>query len=195
LQRCRSNARAPSPPNAGNRWTNRVGFAPATRQSSVVSSILQLCEAVPVRTFEPGTILLAEGKKSGLLYVLLDGQVEIRKRDFQINTVSEPGAIFGEISVLLDVPHMATVRTVTASRLHVIENGEAFLRSKRDIAFDLSKLLAQRLLGITTYLAELKSDYEDQKDHLDMVHLIVETLAHQQPQTVKLVLDVKNSEA
>jgi CRP-like cAMP-binding protein len=148
-----------------------------------------------VRTFEPGSILLAEGKKSGLLYVLLDGQVEIRKRDFHINTVSEPGAIFGEISVLLDVPHMATVRTVTASRLHVIENGEVFLRSKRDIAFDLSKLLAQRLLGITTYLAELKSDYEDQKDHLDMAHLIVETLAHQQPQTVKLVLDVKNSEA
>jgi CRP-like cAMP-binding protein len=145
-----------------------------------MTSILDLCAAVPIRTFEPGAVLLAEGKKSGLLYVLVEGQVEILKRDFQINTVSDPGAIFGEISVLLDIPHMATVRAITACRVHVIDHAEEFLRSQNGLALDLSKLLAQRLVGITSYLAEVKNQYEEQKDHLDMVNLIVETLAHEQ---------------
>ena len=145
-----------------------------------MTSILDLCAAVPIRSFAPEAVLLAEGKKSGLLYVLVEGQVEILKRHFQINTVSDPGAIFGEISVLLDIPHMATVRAITPCRAHIIEDAQAFLRSHNELTLDLAKLLAQRLVGITSYLAEVKSEYEDQKDHLDMVHLIVETMSHEQ---------------
>jgi CRP/FNR family cyclic AMP-dependent transcriptional regulator len=154
-----------------------------------VTSILDLCAAVPVHTFAPGSVLLAEGKKSGLLFVLVEGQVEILKRHFQINTVSDPGAIFGEISVLLDVPHMATVRAVSFCRAHVIEDAPAFLRSQNELVLDLAKLLAQRLVGITSYLAEVKSEYEDQKDHLDMVNLVVETMAHEQRRLRRPLLD------
>jgi CRP/FNR family cyclic AMP-dependent transcriptional regulator len=145
-----------------------------------VSSILDLCHGVPVASFEPGDVLLADGKKSGRLYVLIEGQVEILKRDFQINIVSDPGAIFGEISVLLDIPHMATVRALTPCRAHIIDGGEEFLRSHKEIAYDLSKLLAQRLHGITAYLADLKSQFEDQSDHLAVVDTILESLTHKQ---------------
>ena len=41
-----------------------------------MSSILEFCRDIPVRDFDPGAILLAEGEKSGLLYVLADGEVE-----------------------------------------------------------------------------------------------------------------------
>lgn len=108
-----------------------------------------------MRTFEPGAILLAEGKTSGILYVLVDGEVEILKGEFQINTVSDPGAIFGEISALLDIPHMATVRARTRCRAHIIENADTFLQSNKEIAYGLSKLLAQRLHGVTSYLSDL----------------------------------------
>jgi CRP/FNR family cyclic AMP-dependent transcriptional regulator len=111
---------------------------------------------------------------------LIEGQVEILKRDFQINIVSEPGAIFGEISVLLDIPHMATVRALTPCRVHTVNDGEAFLGANKEISYELCKLLAQRLHGITAYLADLKSQFEDQGDHLAMVDLILETLTHQQ---------------
>ena len=146
-------------------------------------SILSLCQVLPVRTFEPGATLLAEGKRSGLLYILVEGEVAILKGDFQINAVSEPGAIFGEISVLLDIPHMATVRAVTPCRAHVVEGGDAFLQSNKEIAYHLSKLLAERLHGVTTYLVDLKRQYEDHDNHFGMIDDVLETLVHQQRQS------------
>ena len=143
-------------------------------------SILALCHELPVQTFEPGAILITEGTTSGLLHVLIDGEVEILKGDFQINTVSDPAAIFGEISVLLHIPHMATVRAVKECRVHVVEGGDAFLQSHPEIAYELSKLLAQRLHRLTTYLADLKHQFELHDNHLAMVDDVLETLVHQQ---------------
>lgn len=145
-----------------------------------MSSILDLCHGLPAQSFDPNAILLKEGETSGLLYVLIDGEVEILKGDFQINLVSNPGAIFGEISVLLGIPHIATVRTVGPCRAHVIASGDAFLQSHPDIAYQLAKLLAHRLNGLTAYLVDLKDQYEHRDDHLSMVDGILETLVHQQ---------------
>jgi CRP-like cAMP-binding protein len=132
------------------------------------------------RTLAAGSVLLAEGETSGLLFVLIEGEVEILKGTFQINTVADPGAIFGEISLLLDKPHMATVRAVSDCRVHVVEGGADFLKANPEIAFELSTLLAQRLHGLTTYLVDLKRQYEHHDDHLGMVDDVLETLSHQQ---------------
>ena len=119
-------------------------------------SVLELCRNFPVREFEPGAVLLDEGNKSGLLYVLIDGEVEIVKGDFQINVVNDPGAIFGEISVLMDIPHMATVRALTSCRVHKVADGDAFLKANPEISYYLALLLARRLYGVSTYLVDLK---------------------------------------
>jgi CRP-like cAMP-binding protein len=145
-----------------------------------MAAILHLCGGVPVRDFEPGAVLMAEGARSGLLYVLAEGEVEIVKGDYQINIVSDPGAIFGEISVLLDLPHMATVRALTRCRVHEVREGAAFLQANKEIAFHLSQLLARRLHGVSTYLVDLKRQFEHQSDHLGMVDEVLETLVHQQ---------------
>ena len=144
--------------------------------------ILDLCRDVPVRSFGPGEVLLAEGDKSGRLYVLAQGEVEIVKGDFQINSISEPGAIFGEISALLDVGHMATVRAVTPARAHEIRDGAQFLQANQQIAFHLAQLLARRLQGVSGYLVDLKSQFASHEDHLGMVDDVLETLVHQQHQ-------------
>jgi CRP-like cAMP-binding protein len=146
-----------------------------------MSAILQACGEVPVRIFEPGAVLLGEGARSGLLYILAEGEVEIVKGNYQINTVSDPGAIFGEISVLLDLPHMATVRAITRCRVHEIKDGAAFLQANKEIAFHLSQLLARRLHGVSSYLVDMKRQFEHQSDHLGMVDEVLETLVHQQP--------------
>jgi CRP-like cAMP-binding protein len=135
------------------------------------------------RTLEAGSVLLAEGETSGLLYVLIEGEVEILKGSFQVNAVADPGAIFGEISLLLGKPHMATVRAVSDCRVHVVEGGADFLKSNPEIAFELSTLLAQRLHGLTTYLVDLKRQYEHHDDHLGVVDDVLETLSHQQRST------------
>jgi CRP/FNR family cyclic AMP-dependent transcriptional regulator len=120
-----------------------------------VSAILKLCQGVPLRTVDPGTILFAEGKRDRMLCILVDGEVEILKDEVQVNTVSEPGAVFGEMSILLDAPHTATVRARTPCRVHMIEDGDAFLRSNQDMAYDLLKIMAGRLQGVTLHLTNL----------------------------------------
>jgi CRP-like cAMP-binding protein len=148
--------------------------------SSPSATILGQCRGLPERRFEAGAVLLAEGQTTGLLIVLIEGEVEISKGGYEINTVAEPGAIFGEISLLLETPHMATVRAASTVRAYVAEGGAEFLRAHPEIATELSRLLAQRLHGLTTYLVDLKRQFEDRADHLGMVDEVLETLAHQQ---------------
>src|SRR5262245_62092622 len=103
-------------------------------------TILSFCQGLPEKTFGPGEVLLSEGEKDGILYILIEGEIEVLKGDLQINTVSEPGAIFGEISVLLDIPHIATVKTLAPSRAYVVAGANEFLQSQTDIAYQLAKL-------------------------------------------------------
>ncbi len=143
-------------------------------------SIADLCSELPVATFAPGEVLLPEGESTGRLYVLLEGDLEIVKGDYQLNLVSDRGAIFGDMSALLGAPHMATVRALTPSKAYVAEGGEAFLQSHPEISFLLAQILAQRLHGVTTYLVDLKRQFEDQSNHLGMVDEILESLLHEQ---------------
>jgi CRP-like cAMP-binding protein len=143
-------------------------------------TVLSYCQGLPERTFGPGEVLLVEKEKQGILYILIEGEVEVMKGAIQITTTAEPGAIFGEMSILLDVPHTATVRALTRSRLHLVEHAAEFLQSHTDITYQLAQLLAQRVYSVTTYLVDLKKQYEDRQDHLGMVDEVLETLVHQQ---------------
>ncbi len=145
-----------------------------------MSMVLSYCQGFPETTFGPGEILLAEGEQTGILHVLIEGNVEVLKGDIQITTVSEPGAVFGEMAILLDIPHTATIKTLALSRIHVIERGSEFLQSNPDITYQLARLLALRLQGVTTYLVDLKRQFEDQEGHLSLVDTVLETLVHQQ---------------
>lgn len=145
-----------------------------------MSSILDFCDGLPEESFDAGDTLLTEGQTSGKLFILIDGQVEILKGDYIVNVVSEPGAIFGEISVLLGMPHMATVRATEPTRLYCVEASEGFLQDRSEITYHLSKMLAQRLHGVTSYLVDLKRQFEDRDNHLGMVDEVLETLVNQQ---------------
>ncbi|QGZ94230.1 Crp/Fnr family transcriptional regulator [Terricaulis silvestris] len=143
----------------------------------------EFCEGLPVVAFAAGDVLLGEGALTGRLYVLLDGAVEVLKGELQINVVADRGAIFGDMSALLGIPHMATVRADGACRAYVAEDGVAFLQANPELSFVLAKLLAHRLYGVTAYLADLKLQFEDQANHLGMVDDILETLLHEQNNT------------
>lgn len=143
-----------------------------------MQSLLSFCHGVPQRRFEAEEVLLAEGGTDKLLYVLIDGEVEVLKGQTLVNTQSEPGAMFGELSVLLGVPHTATVRATVPTLAHLIENADAFLQANPDLSFQLAKLLAKKLNSITTYLVDLKSQFEDRQDHLGMVDEVLESLLH-----------------
>jgi CRP/FNR family transcriptional regulator, cyclic AMP receptor protein len=145
-----------------------------------MAGVLEFCKGLPLRHFAAGEVILEEGQRAGVLYVLASGSVEVVKGDVQITVVSDPGSFFGEMSVLLDAPHMASVRALEDTQLHIAEEPLAFLRSNSQIALEVSRLLARRLHFVTTYLVDIKRQFEDSGDHLSMVDEVLETLVHHQ---------------
>ena len=148
-------------------------------------SILEHCAAARRERLEPGAILLEEQERTGRLFVLIEGHVEVLRGNTQIALIKEPGSIFGEMSILLNLPHTATVKAQSAVEVHVFDEAPRFLRSDPEIAFLIAKLLAQRLNAATTYLVDLKRQFADQNNHLEMVGEVLESLVHQQYEEVK----------
>ncbi len=145
-----------------------------------MAGILDHCSDAPLEHFPPGAVLMSEGTRSGRLFVLVEGRVEILRGETPVAVVSEPGSLFGEMSVLLDAPHTATVRALTPTIARAPADAAAFLRVHPEVAFFLARLLAQRLNAATTYLVDLKEQFEGRADHFGMVGEVLEALTHQQ---------------
>ena len=135
---------------------------------------------LPACSFAAGDVVMAEGERSGRLYVLDEGRVEILKGETRVTTLGHPGAMFGDMSHLLDQPHTATVRCLVPSRFRVVADPAAFLAAHPDACLAMARGLAQRLSSLTRYLVDLKSQFQDQKDHLGMVDEVLESLLHHQ---------------
>ena len=151
-----------------------------------MASILETCAGTPRQEFAPGAVLLSEGETSGRLYILAEGSVEVLRGDTQVALVDEAGSVFGEMSVLLNRPHTATVRAVSPVGVFVFDDAASFLKSNPEIAFFLGRLLAERLNAATTYLVDLKQQFEGHGNHLGMVGEVLETLIHQQSEDFTL---------
>jgi CRP-like cAMP-binding protein len=133
-----------------------------------------------LRTFPEGTVLLAEGPATGRMYVLASGEIEIIKGQVTVARVMDEGAIFGEISALLDVGHSATVRAASEVTAYEIVDAARFLDTSPELTRAVANLLARRLIDATTYLTDLKSQYAGRDDHFGMVDQVLEALVHQQ---------------
>jgi CRP-like cAMP-binding protein len=146
-------------------------------------SVLERADAGSRAVVPAGTVLLSEGTKSGRLYVLAEGSIEVVRGNVQVAVVNEPGSFFGEMSVLLDLPHTATVRTLSPATVHAFDDADAFLRSEPEIALTVARMLAQRLNAATTYLVDLKRQYAGSSNHLGMVSEVLAGLLNiQEPE-------------
>ncbi|MBL8471493.1 MAG: cyclic nucleotide-binding domain-containing protein [Rhodocyclaceae bacterium] len=139
-------------------------------------NVLEYCKQLPLRSYAEGDVVIQQGTRSGLLFMLVSGSVEILKGDVRVSVISEPGAFLGEMSVLLDRPHVATVRALAATTFRVSDAPLQFLRTDTEIALELSRMLAGKLNLVTSYLADLKRQYADSGDHLSMVDEVLEGL-------------------
>ncbi|MEL7345521.1 MAG: cyclic nucleotide-binding domain-containing protein [Pseudomonadota bacterium] len=143
-------------------------------------SILTHCANHPIRDFAAGDVLLEEGRSGTELYVLIAGKVAVMRGAVEVARIREPGALFGEMSVLLQRPYSASVVAKSAVRAHHVEDAGAFLSSSPAVALHCARLLAQRLQDATTYLADFKAQFSDRSDHFGMVDEILESLINQQ---------------
>ncbi|HMP83553.1 MAG TPA: cyclic nucleotide-binding domain-containing protein [Verrucomicrobiota bacterium] len=142
-----------------------------------MASMLELVSGHKTRTFAPGETVMEQGTPSGPLLVLIEGEVEILREDVRVAKATEPGVVFGEMSVLLNSPHTATVRALKPSRFAVVENPRDFFAASPDASFHVATLLAHRLDSLNKYLVDVKQQYEGH-DHIGMVDQVLETLMH-----------------
>jgi CRP-like cAMP-binding protein len=114
--------------------------------------------ALPVQSFEPGTTVFAEGTRTGRLLILKRGAVSITKHGVELARVAEPGAVFGELSALLDQPHGADVHVLETSEFHVTD--AAHLLQDPAALLYITMILARRLDAANHGLHALKSQLE-----------------------------------
>lgn len=145
-----------------------------------MSAILTALRDHPVRHFAAGEVVLEQGDRTGLLYVLIEGAVEVIKDDVSVATASEPGAVFGDLAALLGVPHTAAVRATRASSFHVATDPRALLGENPVVCLHLCELLARRLDAVNKYLVDVKRQFAGH-DHLAMVDGVLDTLMLRQP--------------
>ena len=99
--------------------------------------------ALPLVTYQAGETVIADGSRTARVLILKKGAVAIIKEDTEIAKVTEPGAVFGEFSVLLDQPNKVDVRTLETSQFHVAD--AAVLLKQNPIAAHITMVLARQL--------------------------------------------------
>src|ERR1041385_2550425 len=97
-----------------------------------MSDILKLIAGHAVTNFDAGGIVIQQGTPQGKLLVLLQGEIEVLRDDVRVAKISEPGAVFGEMSVLLGSGHTATIRALKPSSFAIIEKPREFLESSSE---------------------------------------------------------------
>jgi CRP-like cAMP-binding protein len=142
-----------------------------------VDELLERCAGLPRRTFAPGQTLVVDGQRGEELFVIESGEVEVRKGDQRISTISRPGACIGEVGLLLGTPATATVTALTEVRARVADDGAALLRSDPEITFLVARMLAARLDLVTTFLADLRRQYGGGTGSLAVVDSVLAGLA------------------
>ncbi len=108
--------------------------------------------------YPAGAELIRQGGRTGSLIVLKEGEVEVLRDGRFVSSIRQPGAIFGEMSVLLDRPHSATVRAVTDVQLFVIADALTVLEAHPAWLLQIARLLAQRVNATTAQLVTLKQE-------------------------------------
>ena len=144
-------------------------------------AVLDYCSGAVQRNVSAGTLILHEGSTTGHLFVLIEGKLEVVKGDTVVASIVEPGAVVGEMSVLLDQPHTATVRAASNSTIYEFSDAGSFLRDQPAVALLIARLLAQRLNVATTYLADVMNQYAGHGDHLAMVGEILQNMINLPP--------------
>lgn len=144
-----------------------------------MKDMLTLSARLPEIKFAPGETIVHEGGLSGAIWVLVSGALQVRKGTVLVNTVTRPGALIGEISVLLNTLHSATVEAVEHSVMRYAADGRGLLASDPAITTLVAVGLAERLNFVTTYLADLKHQYGDAPG-LSMIPDVLTQLAQRQ---------------
>src|SRR4029077_4712621 len=109
--------------------------------------------------FETGETVVGEGDPSNFFCVMLEGELRVTKffgdQEIFLGTLV-PEEFFGEIEILLDVPHSVLARAVADSRLFRLPRAAFWdlVRCSPTVAREIMRTLATRLRNMEGYTQE-----------------------------------------
>ena len=103
-----------------------------------------------------GTVIAAEGDRTGFFLVTLEGEVRVTRvydRQDILMGVSKPGNYMGEIPLVLDAPWTATARVSKPAKFFRLteENFWLMLRTCRGVAREIFRTAANRMRNVEGY--------------------------------------------
>lgn len=142
--------------------------------------LLALCADLPTLAVPAGEVLIESDTLTSRMYVLASGSVTVERDDTPFARIDSPGAVFGEMAVVLNRPATATVRASSDVVVHVIADPERFLTERPGVALAVLRMAALRLDGLSRYLVDVKRQFAGAEGHLGMIGEVVDTLVHHQ---------------
>jgi CRP-like cAMP-binding protein len=124
-----------------------------------MESLLALAASHPTRTYAAGEMLIAQGLEGGDLFILESGQLAVERDGVRIATIATPGAVIGEMAVVLGTVSSATVQAEKPSTVRVIRNAREVLRTDPELTFRIAWLMANRLDATSAYLVQLTKEH------------------------------------
>lgn len=158
---------------------------PSDAERYPMSKLPEPIQHLPKLTFGANQVVIEESEGTGRLVFLASGSVQVLKDGVPLASVSERGAVFGDMAVLLESPPTATVLTLEASEFWVAEDPKAFLGTHSDVMYYVAKILARRLDSLNRYLVDVKSQFQDHDDHLGMLDEVLGTLMNKHPRDIE----------
>jgi CRP-like cAMP-binding protein len=143
-----------------------------------MASLLTLTFSQPTKALSPGEILVHEGDPGGDIYVLESGRLTVERDGVVIATIADPGALIGEMSVLLGKPNTATVRAKDKASVRVVRDAIAFLERQPLVTLRVATLLSERLDATSALLVELKKEHGGKDDTSFFNRLMTALLTH-----------------
>ena len=115
------------------------------------SQAISVADAVVKRRFKRGEVIVEQGKKSNALFILLNGRARVvtadsRGREVILATL-QPGDHIGEMSLIDNEPHSATVRAEVQTDVLMLGRNEfaRCLPENSSMAYAVMRGLVQRL--------------------------------------------------
>jgi serine/threonine protein phosphatase PrpC len=125
--------------------------------------LLRVMQAVQVREFKDGEVVIREGDKGDELFIVLDGKVRVSRGE-QLLTQLGQGEHVGEMALIRSVPRSASVTAVGPAELIAIRRTDFFeiLRKEHEVAvkmlWQFLGVLADRLDRTSSELHEMKRE-------------------------------------
>ena len=115
--------------------------------------LLRLSARMIERSYPPNHAIVREGSPGDAMFLIVDGKVEIRKRDPKNNdfdvtiTTLNNGAAFGEMALLTGNPRSATVMATGNTKVLVLMKNDfdVLLHEHQSLSIALSRIVADRI--------------------------------------------------